>query len=324
MHPIGYTALKRLYGLPDYPHHVVSYIVPSARRTVDNQEYYPPAYQPEETLAGHLEFALKYEGINLALLHALFQVVDGAELIAYIQGRPNGIHTRRAWYLYEFLTGRELEVSDLQSTCGYVDLLDPNEYVARSGVRLPRYRVRNNLLGTREFCPVVRRTPLLQEYSWERLKNDAEEVVRAYDPETVSRAISYLYTKETRSSFAIEHETPSASKMERFGQALQTVKSYPVLDRQALLELQGIVLDERAAATDYRTEQNYVGETLGSREFVHFISPRPTDVPAMMAGLFEFCRNSAAIDPIVAAAVPPSVLYSFTLSMTAMAVSTAT
>jgi hypothetical protein len=301
--PVGYVALKRLYDLPGIPHHRVSYIVQSARRTVDNQEYYPTVYQPEDSLAGHLEFALKYEGVNLAILSALFRVADGAELISYIQSRPTGIHTRRVWFLYEFLTGSRLSIPDLQSTCGYVDALDPKEYVTQPGERLLRYRVRNNLLGTRDFCPVVRRSAVLQQFSWEALRDIAEVVVHAYDPETVSRAINYLYTKETRSSFAIEHETPTASKMERFGHALQSVQSYPVLDKQALLGLQSIVLDEKAAATDYRTEQNYVGETLGCREIVHFISPKPEDVPSMMTGLLEFCCGSAGIDPIIAAAV---------------------
>ncbi len=303
MRYVGYVALKRLYDLPDIPHHVVSHIAHAARRTVDNQEYYPAVYQPEDSLAGHLEFALKYEGVNLAILSALFQVADGAELIVYIQSRPTGIHTRRVWFLYEFLTGSRLSIPDLQSTCGYVDALDPDEYVTKPGKRLPRYRVRNNLLGTQDFCPMVRRTEALQQFSWEALRDAAEAVVRAYDPETVSRAVNYLYTKETRSSFAIEHETPSASKMERFGRALQSVQSYPVLDKQALLDLQSIVLDEKVAATDYRTGQNYVGETLGRREIVHFISPKPEDVPSLMAGLLEFCRGSEVIDPVVAAAV---------------------
>jgi hypothetical protein len=182
-------------------------------------------------------------------------------------------------------------------------VLDSETYVTKPGKRLPRYRVRNNLLGTRHFCPVVRRTEHLQQCSWAALRDAAEAVVRAYDAETVSRAINYLYTKETRSSFAIEHETPTTSKMERFGQALQSVHSYPLLDKQALLDLQSIVLDEKTAATDYRTDQNYVGETLGRREVVHFISPRPEDVPAMMDGLLAFCAGSDDIDPVVAAAV---------------------
>lgn len=303
MRQVGYVALKRLFNLPDIPHHVVSHIAQSARRTVDNQEFYPSVYQPEDSLAGHLEFALKYEGVNLAILSALFRVVDSVELRAYIQSRPTGIHTRRVWFLYEWLTDIRLDIPDLQSTCGYVDALDSSEYVTMLGQRIARYRVRNNLLGSRDFCPVVRRTTLLQQSSWEALRDAAEAVVRAYDPETVSRAVNYLYTKETRSSFAIEHETATPGKMERFGRALRSVTSYPVLDKPALLELQRIVLDEKSAASDYRSEQNYVGETLGRREMVHFISPRPEDVSSMMVGLLEFCRRSEAIDPVVAAAV---------------------
>lgn len=302
MHVVGYAALKCLYDLPDTPHHVASHIVKAARRTVGNQEYYPAIYAPEDSLAGHLEFALKYEGINLAILSALFRAVDDAELVAYIQSRPTGMNTRRVWFFYEFLTGARLDIRDLQSTCGYVDALGSAECVTKPGRRLSRYRVRNNLLGTREFCPVVRRTETLQQFSWEILRDAAKAVVGAYDFETVSRAVTYLYTKETRSSFAIEHETPSASKMERFGRALQSVQSYPVLDKQAFLDLQSIVLDTKAAV-DYRTEQNYVGETLGRREIVHFISPKPADVPSMMDGLLEFCRGSGQIDPVVAAAV---------------------
>ena len=303
MQTAGYGALKRMYKLPNIPHHVESHIVQAARRTADKQEYYPLVYQPEESLAGHLEFALKYEGVNLAILGTLFKVVDNADLMTYIQSRPTGIHTRRVWFFYEFLIGSRLDIPDLQSTCGYVDALNPADYMTKPGKHLPRYRVRNNLLGTPEFCPVVRRTENLHHVSWETLRDAAEAVVRAYDPATVSRAVNYLYTKETRSSFAIEHETPSASKVERFGYALQSVQRYPALDKQALLELQSIILDEKTAATSYRTEQNYVGETLGQREIMHFISPKPDDVPSMMAGLLEFCRDSGEIDPIITAAV---------------------
>ena len=71
MQSAGYLALKRAYDLFDIPHHVTSYIVRGARRTVDTQEFYPPVYQPEDSLAGQLEFALKYEGINLTILRSV-------------------------------------------------------------------------------------------------------------------------------------------------------------------------------------------------------------------------------------------------------------
>jgi len=238
----GYAALKEMYDLSDIPHHVTSHIVPGARKTVDDQEYYPPVYAPEDTLAGHLEFALKVEGVNLGLLAALFQVVPIDELVAYIQFKPNGMNTRRVWFYYEYLTGKQLDVPDLVSTIGYVDALDPKTYVVRTGLRMPRYRVRNNLLGNQNFCPVVRKTAVLKHYSWESLRDHASEIVHAYDAETLARAVNYLYTKETRSSFAIEHEEPSSTKMERFGEALQTVRAFPLLDKQAFIDLQSIRL----------------------------------------------------------------------------------
>lgn len=299
----GYAALKDMYGLPDIPHHVTSHIVAGARRTVDDQEYYPPVYAPDDTLAGHLEFALKFEGVNLGLLAALFEVASTDELIAYIQSKPTGLNTRRIWFYYEFLTGKQLDIPDLVSTIGYVDALDPKKYVVRAGTRLSRYRARNNLLGDEHFCPVVRKTEVLKRYSWEALRDKAADIVHSYDAETLARAVNYLYTKETRSSFAIEHEEPSKTKMERFGAALQSVRKFPHLDKQTLIDLQFIMLDERFAASDYRTDQNYVGETVGRREIFHFISPKPENVPSLMQGLIDFLANSDDVDPVVVAAV---------------------
>jgi len=48
----GYAALKEMFGLPDIPHHITSHIVAGARKTVDDQAYYPPIYAPEDSLAG--------------------------------------------------------------------------------------------------------------------------------------------------------------------------------------------------------------------------------------------------------------------------------
>jgi len=299
----GYSALKEMYGLPGIPNYVTSFIVAGARKSVGGKEYYPPVYAPEDTLAGHLEFALKFEGVNLGLLAELFAVVPIDQLVRYIQSKPNGLNTRRVWFFYEFLTGKPLDIPNLDSTVGYVDALDPKGYVTRKGIRMPRYRVRNNLLGDEHFCPVVRKTEVLKQYSWEELRDRAAGIVHHYDAETLARAINYLYTRETRSSFAIEHEEPSRSKMERFGEALQSVRKFPHLDKQAFIDLQSIMLDERFAALDYRTDQNYVGETVGRREIFHFIPPKPEDVELLMQGLIDFLADGGEIDPVVAAAV---------------------
>lgn len=239
----------------------------------------------------------------MGLLAALFEKAPTEELILYIQSKPTGLNTRRVWFFYEFLMAKQLDLPDLVSTIGYVDVLDAKKHLVRSGTRIPRYRVRNNLLGNAHFCPVVRQTTLLKNYAWQALRDKAADIVHAYDAETLARAVNYLYTKETRSSFAIEHEEPSKTKAERFGEALQSVRKFPQLNKQALIDLQSIMLDERFAASDYRTDQNYVGETVGRREIFHFIPPKPENVALLMQGLMDFLANSDDVDPVVVAAV---------------------
>ena len=80
-------------------------------------------------------------------------------------------------------------------------------------------------------------------------------------------AITYLYHKETRSSFEIERERQSASRAERFVTLLilLTLASRPDLcDKATLLSLQNQIVDPRFADNDYRASQNYVGELLSS------------------------------------------------------------
>jgi hypothetical protein len=80
---------------------------------------YPSAYDPGPSLFAHLEFALKHEGVSLEILAALFRAAEGGPFVnglcRHIQGRPTGQYTRRLWFLYEFLTGRQLPLEDCWS-----------------------------------------------------------------------------------------------------------------------------------------------------------------------------------------------------------------
>jgi len=67
------------------------------------------AMRPAPTLAAHLTFALKHEGVELEILSRLFDVVDPAELSAWMRAEPTGQYARRAGFLYEWITGRRLE-----------------------------------------------------------------------------------------------------------------------------------------------------------------------------------------------------------------------
>ena len=77
-------------------------------------------------------------------------------------------------------------------------------------------------------------------------------------------------------------------------------------DKTALIRLQGEIVDPRYAATDWRNLQNFVGQTVrGFREEVHFVGPRPEDVPGLMDAWMSLTRRvvEGGVDTVVAAAV---------------------
>ena len=152
---------------------------------------------------------------------------------------------------------------------------------------------------------IVRKTPRVVEQLGLHLNEEARDLIKTYDPVTLARAISYLYTKETRSSFAIEGETPTASRTERFIGALRSAARFQSDSKAQMLALQNNIVDSRYASADWRSCQNFIGSTTaGYREEVHFICPRPADVPALMRGWSDLTqRVTADIDPVIAAAV---------------------
>ena len=64
-----------------------------------------PRHQPAPTLGGDLKFALKYEGLDLIVLSALFRALEPHDLEVLIRATPTGSFARRIWFLYEWLTG---------------------------------------------------------------------------------------------------------------------------------------------------------------------------------------------------------------------------
>ena len=321
--PAGYLALIEQYGLKVMPNWHESFVAVSGVHRIQSaesvvRETYPPTYWPGEGLGNQLEFALKYDGTNLAILACIFRAADAGEFTAYVRSKPTGKYARRLWFLYEMITGQRLPLPDLERG-SYVDLLDPDEYYTTIAVRqVRRQRINDNLLGDGRFCPTVRCTETLRHFNAADLKQRCQKVVAAYPPELLRRALSYLYTKETKSSFEIEHIKPSANRTERFIALLQLAEKEDFCDKPHLIELQTRIVDPRFAATDYRKTQNYVGEMVAlHQERVHFVCPKPEDLPDLMDGLLAMhpkiatLRGSArpiVVPPIVHAAV---VAYGF-------------
>ena len=288
----GYEALIERYKLEVIPNRHSSFVaketqVHKIEKEVNTvKELYPERYWPGESAGEQLEFALKYDGINLAILFSVFQVIDEKELLQYLHSKPTGKYARRLWYLYEFLTGKKLPIDDLKQG-NYIDLLDNDlYYTLETGKTIKRQRIRDNQLGDKHFCPTVRRTEKLQKLETDELEQQCQKIISQYPESLLKRALSYLYTKETKSSFEIEHLHPSSSRLERFMTLLKEAEKEDFCSKEKLILLQNRIVDPRFADEDYRTSQNYVGETVAfGKEKIHFVTPKPEDLPQLMEGL---------------------------------------
>ena len=307
--PIGQTWLIREFGLPVPRPAIESYVVAGARRTETDgprtRESYPMRYTTEDSAISHLRFALRHEAFDLGVLVAALKAIGSDEIEAWVRAQPTGAFSRRAWFFYETFTGRTLDLADAKAG-NYVAVLDPARHVIAPRRNSRRHRVADNLLGERGLCPMVRLTPTLRAGMESNLDREARALTEGYDPHLLTRAVDYLYTKETRSSFALEGETPSPGRAKRFVAALQSAPAFDPSDESALVALQRTIVDPRYAAQGWCDIQNFVGETLGGyRERVRYVCPRPKDVPDLMKAWTALTGRvvDGGVDPVVAAAV---------------------
>lgn len=139
--PAGYAFLIDRLNLNVIPNWHESQVGPAGTLSTRIEDRriaatYPPSYWPGDGISDHLEFALKYDGLNPGILAAVFQVIDPAILTSWVSSRPTGRNARRVWFMYEFITGKTLPLDDMK-TGNYVDLLDPVRYFTISLARSP-------------------------------------------------------------------------------------------------------------------------------------------------------------------------------------------
>ena len=271
--------------------------------------YYPiRRFRHVDSWQWQITFAFRYEGVNIEVLKAFFDKINSTEIERFIVAHPLGAVQKRIWFLYEYLTGKTLQIPDGEGG-SYVPLIDDafqHALPTASSIRVRRYHILNNLIGNRDFAPYVRKTVQMQEFSSDRLKAESERLLKDYSPELLYRAVQYLYIKETKSSFAIERETPDQRRMDAFVAILRSMSDTP-LTKETLIAVQNSVVDVRYRQTDWRSDQVYVGETLAPGiERVHYVAPKPDAIASIMDGFLRCMAQWMAAreyDPVVAAAV---------------------
>jgi len=286
----GWAALVRAMNIPApvrRPNCVSEQHVKGSQREEGDWTVFDKRYWPGESLADHVGFALRHEDIDLLIFRRLFDAAPAEAFAEMVRAAPTGNPSRRAWYLYEHLTGRTLAVDDAAAAnLAAVDLLEPERYFTGAPRLSRRHRVRDNLLGTGRFCPIIRRTKTLTEYIGLDLAAKARETVGRTGAHLIARAASFMLLADSRASFEIEGERPPRNRLERWGRAvLQAGKNPLTLDE--ILRLERILIeDTRFISPGLRPDGVFLGERDHRNDpMPEFIGARPEDLADLMGGL---------------------------------------
>ena len=287
---VGYGALMDAFAL-DVPMPDVLFLVSTKNKNyrTDGWQVLGARYLPKESLYKQLTFALKHEGLNLLLLKKLFEKIPEEKIIALIQTEPTGIYSRKIWFIYEWLLDIKLPIPDIE-VGNYVPLLDKkNQFALEKGIKSGRHRVVNNLPGTRNFCPLIRRTDKLEKYIANSFLAEKENYLGGIKKDIMQRASAFLMLKDSKASFTIEGESPKSKRTARWAQAIGQA-GMQNLSSVELLRLQQLVIENpRFLEMGYRKKGGFIGEhdRITGEPIPDHISAKWQDLDQLMEGLLS-------------------------------------
>jgi hypothetical protein len=303
--PAGYAALITMYDLAvPRPHKLTAIGEKHKKYETPTWKVLSPRHAPENTLKKQLIFAIKYEGIDLAICNQLFKKTPVSDIESMIRSSLQSVYMRRIWFLYEYLQDTQLDIPDTKKG-EFIPLLDDTLYYTPEGIPTPRYRVHNNLPGTKNFCPLIRRTPKLEAFIGEDLTTLLRQNIGTVHPDVLLRAAAFLLLEDSKASYAIEGEAPPHNRAERWGYIIGKAGQAP-LSKDLLAQRQADVIpDTRFTQMGYRRTGGFIGthDRDTKRPIPEHISAKVSDLDTLMNGLIETSirLKDSAYPPVLSA-----------------------
>lgn len=275
------------------------------RYNTEQWQVFANRYMPSKDEIAHLTFALKYEGIDLLILKEFFLYAGDGLVKTMMKNEPTSQYSRRIWFLYEWLLGKQLDIPDLKVGT-YVEIVNPKLQYEGPIENSTRHRVKNNLPGTPEFCPLIRRTEKLEKFTATKFPELMEKGLKGRNKDLIRRTAAFLLLKDSKASFAIEGEYPPNLRARNWGKAIGQAGKKP-LSVDELERLQDIVIGtKKLKHMGIRIGEGFIGEH--DRESLlpmpDHISAKASDLTSLMQGLIDTNNRlqNSSYDPVLAAA----------------------
>jgi hypothetical protein len=210
-------------------------------------------------------------------------------LTSLVNIEPTGQYSRRIWFIVEWLLGKRLEGKENLTKKSYVPVLDTTQQYSIQGSKSPRHLVINNLPGTPEFCPLIKKTEKLEKYINDNLSNRKNDYLNGIRKEIIQRASTFLLLKDSKASFSIEGESPKSKRASRWGQVIGQAGEKD-LNQEELNRLQQVVIENtRFTEMGFRKKGGFIGQhdRISGEPIPEHISAKYQDLPKLLNGLIE-------------------------------------
>jgi hypothetical protein len=306
---VGYAALIAHFQLA-MPYPTIFSLIAASNKKYINEDWqvFPTIYKPAETVYKQLQFALKYEGVHLLFFKKWFQKTDKDILVQWIAAEPTSIYSRKIWFLYEFLMQQTLPIAAADKKIKFTPLLDEKkQFALANGIKSNRHRIVNNLPGHVDFCPLIFKTPKLNQYIAQNLSAKNQAQLHQIHKDVLLRTSAFLLIKDSKASFSIEGENPTSSRAMRWGKAIGEAGKNN-LSKIELERLQQIVIENsKFLKYGYRTQGGFVGQhDRDTHEPIpDHISAKHQDIDELMNGLLQSVQllHQTQYHPVLTAAI---------------------
>lgn len=302
LHQILEEKTGRCLPLPN----VLAFVTEKQQRyNTGNWQVFANSYRPDDHEIAHLIFALKYEGVDLLLLKEFFLHAGESLVKTMINNEPTSQYSRRIWFLYEWLLNSQIDIPDLK-VGSYVEVVNSKLQYVGPIRNSTRHRVKNNLPGTPEFCPLIRKTDKLETFTSTRFPELMEKGLKGRDKDLIRRTAAFLLLKDSKASFAIEGEYPPNMRARNWGKAIGQAgkKELSIAEIERLQDV--VIGSKKLKHMGIRKGEGFIGEH--DRDtflpIPDHISARAKDLPSLMKGLLDTNEllQKSEYDPVLAAA----------------------
>ncbi len=172
------------------------------------------------------------KGLTCCFFKKLFKNITLNETLALVQKEPLGQYSRRIWFLYEWLMGARLPIEDLKRG-NFVLLIDPKlQFASAESTNSSRHRIRNNLPGTVNFCPLIFKTKKLIKYIESDLSARNSSNLSSIHKEVLQRTSAFHMLASMKFSQLGIIFPVSAAILNRIDEYRRVLESYshPLLD----------------------------------------------------------------------------------------------